>query len=292
MVSSMPRNFTAIFSVTNARIAILTNGIHYQFFTDLDEPNRMDKSPFMEIDFSDFNWRLAGELQKLSKSDFDLAHVINSAGELKYTNKVKQLIASEFTEPSEKFVSLFASQVYEGRLTQSIKDAFKETVQKAAIQFLNDNLNSRLKGAIRDDHIQAVSTTDQPLTATSEEQAPQIETTVDELQGFYIVRAILADTVDIKRIVDRDTLSYFGILLDDNNRKPICRLRFNRSQKYLGLFDEAKNETRHPIGSLTDIYKFKDHLHKTLTFYDGDTESSLTQANTAPETTATPISAQ
>jgi hypothetical protein len=34
------------FAVTNARIAILTNGEVYQFFTDLDAPNRMDAKPF------------------------------------------------------------------------------------------------------------------------------------------------------------------------------------------------------------------------------------------------------
>jgi hypothetical protein len=74
--------------------------------------------------------------------------------------------------------------------------------------------------------------------------------------------------VDAKRIVQRDTQSYFGILLDDNNRKPICRLHFNRSQKYIGIFDEEKNETRHPIGSVDEIYDYSDHLKKTVGYYD------------------------
>lgn len=89
------------FSVTDARVAILTNGIKYQFYTDLDSPNRMDKAPFLELDFMNFNWRHTDELRKLSKADFDLSDVINAAGELKYTNKIKRLIAEEFNEPSE-----------------------------------------------------------------------------------------------------------------------------------------------------------------------------------------------
>src|SRR5690606_11868372 len=106
------------FSVTEARIAILTNGIRYQFFTDLDAANRMNKNPFMEVDFTNFNWRLSDEIRKLSKNDFDLGDVITAAGELKYTNRIKKLIAEEFSQPSEEFVVLYAGKVYVGRLTQ------------------------------------------------------------------------------------------------------------------------------------------------------------------------------
>ncbi|MCY1374285.1 hypothetical protein D9M69_616160 [compost metagenome] len=61
-----------------------------------------------------------------------------------------------------------------------------------------------------------------------------------------------------------------GILLDDNNRKPICRLHFNRAQKYVGIFDESKSETRHPISSIDEIYNFSDALRKTVSFYGLD----------------------
>ncbi|MBA4720317.1 MAG: type I restriction enzyme HsdR N-terminal domain-containing protein [Alcanivorax sp.] len=265
------------FSVTEARIAILTNGIRYQFFTDLDAANRMDKNPFMEVDFTNFNWRLSDEIRKLSKNDFDLGDVITAAGELKYTNRIKKLIAEEFSQPSEEFVALFAGKVYDGRLTQKAKEEFRDIVQRATAQFLNDNLNERLKGAVRDDYTQRSSALSrQEETEQEEGQGPQIETTAEELQGFYIVRAILSDQVDINRIAERDTLSYFGVLLDDNNRKPICRLHFNRSQKYIGLFDKDKRETRHPIRSPTDIFQYKEQLRVTIGYYDvSDTGQDL-----------------
>ncbi|WP_416392217.1 type I restriction enzyme HsdR N-terminal domain-containing protein [Alloalcanivorax xenomutans] len=257
------------FSVTEARIAILTNGIRYQFFTDLDAANRMNKNPFMEVDFTNFNWRLSDEIRKLSKNDFDLGDVITAAGELKYTNRIKKLIAEEFSQPSEEFVVLFAGKVYDGRLTQKAKEEFRDIVQRATAQFLNDNLNERLKGAVRDDYTQRSSALNrQEETEQEEGQGPQIETTAEELQGFYIVRAILSDQVDINRITERDTLSYFGVLLDDNNRKPICRLHFNRSQKYIGLFDKDKKETRYPIRSPTDIFQYKGQLREAIGYYD------------------------
>jgi hypothetical protein len=42
------------FHVSKTRFALLTNGIHYQFFTDLDEKNKMDERPFLEFDINCF----------------------------------------------------------------------------------------------------------------------------------------------------------------------------------------------------------------------------------------------
>jgi hypothetical protein len=61
-----------------------------------------------------------------------------------------------------------------------------------------------------------------------------------------------------------------GILLDDNNRKPICRLWFNTSQKYVGVFDAEKNETRIPIDNLADIYLMSDRLLEAVRRYERD----------------------
>ncbi len=117
--------------------------------------------------------------------------------------------------------------------------------------------------------------TEDTLT-TGEEVSEVIEptndvvTTEEELQGFRIVQAILVQQIDVDRITHRDMKSYFSILLDDNNRKPICRLHFNRTQKYVGVFDEDKNEERIPIEKVEEIYKYGDRLLSTVKAYDGD----------------------
>jgi hypothetical protein len=65
-------------------------------------------------------------------------------------------------------------------------------------------------------------------------------------------------------------MSYFGVLLDDNNRKPICRFHFGKAKRYIGLFDNAdKNEDRVAIDSLNDIYNLADRIKATIAFYDG-----------------------
>ena len=100
-----------------------------------------------------------------------------------------------------------------------------------------------------------------------DDRITDIVTMEEELEGFRVVRAIVCSEVAAARVVARDTKSYFGILLDDNNRRPIARLWFNRTKKYLGLFDENKVETRICVSSLEDIYQHADHLRRTVARY-------------------------
>lgn len=261
------------FGVTNARIAALTNGLIWQFYTDLDSPNRMDTKPFLVLDLQDVDRTLIPEVQKLSKDAFDLESVINAAEELKYLGAIKRYIASEFREPSTELIKFFATKVYEGAFTQRAREQFTPLVEKAMKQFLTDQVNDRLKTALG---AGVESPTSEPATAeiTSEaattkniESDPTIETTLEELEGYQIVKAIAVSEVKPMRIVHRDAKSYFAILLDDNNRKPIARLHFNTRQKYLGVFDDSKTETRHPIESLEEIYKFADEIRASVRRY-------------------------
>lgn len=260
------------FHVTNARISILTNGQVFKFFTDLDAPNKMDEKPFLELDLLDIDEHVIPELQKLTKVAFDVESIISAAGELKYVGQLKREISSQFAKPDDDFVKLFASRVYDGMLTQKVRDQFSELTRKALTQFLNDQINDRLKSAMSGT-VPMVSapaaTQDKPESKDGQDtDDDKIVTSIEELEGFHIVKAIIRTVVDAKRIIHRDTQSYFGVLLDDNNRKPLCRLHFNRSQKYLGIFDKDKNETRHPIESLDDIYGFAEQLKATVSYYE------------------------
>ncbi len=261
------------FHVTSARISILTNGQVYKFFTDLDAPNKMDEKPFLELDLLDIDEYSVPELTKLTKSAFDVDSIISAAGELKYVSQIKKVIAAQVSKPDDDFVKVFASRVYDGVITQKVREQFQELTRKAVVQFLNDQINDRLKSAMSGAIQPGLSSLPATGASTSEpdernESDDKVLTTLEELEGYHIVRAVVRSVVDAKRIVQRDTQSYFGILLDDNNRKPICRLHFNRSQKYIGIFDEEKNETRHPINSVDDIYEYSDRLKKTVGYYD------------------------
>jgi len=42
----------------------------------------------------------------------------------------------------------------------------------------------------------------------------------------------------------------------------------NRTQKYLGTFDANKNETRHAIERVDDIFTFAEQLRQAVKFYE------------------------
>ncbi|SCY46255.1 type I restriction endonuclease [Desulfoluna spongiiphila] len=259
------------FSVTKARLAILTNGSMYQFFTDLDAPNVMDEKPFLMLDLEDIDEYVVPEIKKLTKSAFDVDSIVDAAGDLKYLNQIKKELRKQFEAPEEEFVRFFASRVYDGMLTPKVKSQFLEMTTKALKQFLNESINDRLKSAIGPDvqiKAEKAPSTEEEVRDSPSEKASKIVTTEEEIEGFNVVKAIVRQKVAVDRVAHRDTQSYFGVLLDDNNRKPICRLHFNGKQKYIGLFDHDKKETRHPIDSIDDIFKFNNELMDIAGFYD------------------------
>lgn len=257
------------FHVTKARFGILTNGIIYRFYTDLQQPNKMDEKPFLEINLLDLRDNHVEELKKFSKPYFDVDTIISTGKDLKYTSELRSIIQQELNNPSDQFVKHFARQVYEGTLTARMMEYFTTLVRKSFQQTFSDQITDRLKTALVQEEATNPATGIEGNIAPADEvkTGPQTETTAEELEGFYVILSILRPHIDSSRIVHRDAQSYFAIILDDNNRKPICRLHFNGAKKYLGLLDENKREVRHEIQSLDDIYNHTEHLVKTISLY-------------------------
>lgn len=252
------------FSVTKARIGVLTNGIVYYFYSDLDESNKMDSRPFLVSDLLSLKDNIVLELKKLSKAQFDVDRIVSAAGALKYTRGVRTALEDELQQPSQEFVKHFAKRVYTGLLTKAVRDEFTPIVQQAFADLIRDRITERLQSAL-DKEQPAEAETPEP---EAEKPDDGVVTTEEELEGYQIVRAIVRERVDAHRITHRDRKTYFAVLLDDNGRKPICRLRFNTSQKYVGLFDAEKNEERVPIEDLSDIFNLADRLKATVGFYE------------------------
>jgi len=265
------------FSVTPSRIALLTNGVIFRFFTDLEKPNQMDSKPFLEIDLLNIQEPLISELKKLTKSHFDLEKLIPAAAELKYTREINILLSQQFVKPSDDFVKFFACQVYSGRMMQNVLEQFRGITRRALEQFVNDEIGRRLKSVLDKSETQNEP---EPSVIPIQEEVPEgrsskqkdddrIETTPDELEGFKIIRNILKDVFDIERIFYRDSINYFSVLLDDNNRKTICRLYFSVRKKYIMFFDqEIGKEEKIKISEVNEINNFAERLKATVLKYE------------------------
>lgn len=257
------------FHTTEARIGILTDGIIYKFYTDLDEPNKMDNKPFLEFSVMHIDEVVIGELKKFTKTAFNIDDVLSSASELKYTKIIKSLINEQLVNPSDEFVKFVLGSAYSGRITATVKEQFIPVIIKAFQQLINDKLNDRFKSALSIDvpinNLNQTESSSIPISESTDET--KIVTTQEELEGFYVVKSILKGVVDLSRVVHRDTQSYFGILLDDNNRKPIARLYFNSSKKYISVFTSDKKEEKIPVATIDDIFEHRKKIIASANVY-------------------------
>ena len=259
------------FSVTESRFGVLTNGIIYRFYTDLEKANVIDEKPFLEFNMLDIKDPLVEELKKFSKSSFDLNSILATASDLKYMKEVRRIIEEQINNPSDDFVKFFTSQVYSGRLTQSVREQFAQITQKAFKQYINDKINDRLNLALTTETpiISEKSQANTDIVGIEEElKENKVETTEEELDAYYIIKTILRETIDSKRINIRDAINYCAVILDGSPRKPVTRLYLNGAQKYIGLFDEAKHEEKISINSIDDIYNYSDRLKAAASHYD------------------------
>ena len=281
------------FSVTQARIALLTNGVEYRFFSDVDEPNKMDAKPFLVVDLRDLKEPHFDELAKLSKEGFDLQHMLEAAGDLKYMREIRKAFEEQWENPEEEFVKFFFGKATSGgRFHKNAKEQFSRLVRKTFHQFVKDRVKGLFSSAIKaTEEDRGASPSEPVVEASVSSGSPDepsetdggsdgIETTAEELEGFRIVRAIVCAVLPVGRVTYRDTKSYFGILIDDNNRKPLCRLHFNgKTKKYLGLFDAEKHEDKHLLeGGPDGLYQFAEQLRASASRYaeeaDAETGSS------------------
>jgi hypothetical protein len=221
----------------------------------------------MKIDFGNFNDRFLPEIQKLSKNMWDLEAALSSANSLKYVNEVKKLFSQEASAPSEDFVKYFASRIYDGHITAKVREQFAPIVKRAIQEHINDLINSRLESAKVDDR-DIKPEVDQPQ---EDNATGGINTTDEELMAFIIIQTILRKVIAPSRIFMRDAKSYCAILLDDNNRKTLCRLYFNGKKKFICIFDAAKKEEKIFVETEDDLFGCGDKLVAALqTFLAGE----------------------
>lgn len=269
------------FGVTNAHFGILTDGISYRFFSDLDQPNVMDPKPFFEFNMLSCSDKAVEELKRFTKEEFNVDETLEAAAVLKYIEGMKQALVRQLSTPDEEFSRWLTKQVYSKLLTQAARERFSHLVRQAFREFIDDRINATLKSALARDTI-----IDEPTPEvvapedTAQPVALEVTTTEEEVQGYELVKAIVSDVVDLDRVFFRDTKSYSMVLLDNNNRKPILRLYFNSlSNKQIGLPGEGRDSygrreiPAYSIESVEEITGYANQIRDVVIRYlkeDGD----------------------
>jgi len=257
------------FSVTHARFGLLTNGIIYKFFTDIEKDNIMDSKPFFEFNMLDHQETDIAELRKFSKSIFNPNDLRDNASDLKYTNEIKKIIAEQFTDPSPEFVKFFLGYgnpepLYSGVKTQAVVNKFTDIVKRSLNQFLNEWVKDKFQSVIENSSSPNFANPPEvPVEVNPvDPKINEVETTQEELEAFYIVKSILSEVADLSKISYTDTVNYFNILFDKKTTKCICRLWLNNQKKYISFY--PNHNSRQEITSIDDIFKYSKNIKEAF----------------------------
>lgn len=249
-ISQLERYFT----VTDSKFAILTDGVEYRFYSDLHETNRMDRLPFLTIDIKNMKESDFLEFEKFKKNTIDIDKILSMAEVNKSLNAIKLLFREEIEEPSNDMARFFASKVCDKVLRQNVVDEYKILTKKALREVIDEIIDERL-----DDIKDSKSKESQEIASKT-----QVVTTQEEIEGFEIVKAILAETIASKNVTHKDTINYFGVLLNDNSRKWVCRLYLNSPKNKFITIQDKNGEIRFNINYVSDIYRYKAQLKTSV----------------------------
>lgn len=264
------------FGTSSAKFAILTNGIHYRFYTDLDNANKMDEDPFLTINMLEIRDNQVPELKKFCKSVFDIDSIFSTASELKYVHEFKSIFITQLEEPSDDFLRFFLQGCYSGPKTQNVIEKFRPILRKALNDLISEMMNDKIKVAlggsggsvsVPEPKQAEEAAIDAEADNGEQNRVPNIVTTEEELEAYFIIKNLLSDITDIKSITYKDTESYMSILYKANTRKWICRLRLTDSAKCLILPDESKKEIKYLMQDIYDLPQYKEQLSSVLQRY-------------------------
>lgn len=239
------------FATTTAKFGILTNGFVYQFYTDLEELNKMDKAPFLIVNLMSLKDGVIPYLQQFEKSTFDVGKVTDRANELRYSDRVRDFLLKQLKEPDDTFVAHILTDIYKGRKTQRVIEDFRPIVKNAFTQIINDKANERLKSAM-DTEIKPPEIQSEPA-----DDSPNME----HVEFFFTVKALLHDCIGERNLTFEDSENQIEILADE---KWLCRFDYTANSLQINLKSGEKNSIKRHLRSQEDIHFYKNLLSQAV----------------------------
>lgn len=240
----LARYFNATPSVP---IAIITNGLRYVFFTDLQEKNILSDRPFFEFNLLSFTTNDSEVLEGFSRARFDPQTVRERAEEIIYSSKITSFMADLLRNPTDNFtrfvlseLNMFAGQRLTARLVEKFTPTIRQAIQTALLDMATRSIREsgeRSESAPSQAPVTTSAATASPppsLTIPTPTKSPSapIVTTAEELEALEIVRQICADSSLQAPVVHRDTANWFTIGAV-SPRKWFVRLYFNGKRKWI-----------------------------------------------------------
>ena len=259
------------YAASNARFGILTNGIEYRFYADLDKINIMDKNPFLIVNMLNLSDNVIEQLKKFHKSYYNESDILSTAQELQITIQIKDLLIRNFQNPGEDFTRYFIRCLNDGKSTAKQVELYKPILKKSIASVINDIISDRLNVTIKnegqeqqDKESSITSDTNHTTYGVVYSDAENgIATTQEEIDAYNIIRSILHKYISDDKIPYKDFKSYFAIGIENPSYWWICRLAFGQRNKSIYFPAEGyKSQTKVNIDTIDDIFKYADKIEQ------------------------------
>ncbi|KAM3099373.1 type I restriction endonuclease [Phormidesmis sp. 146-35] len=201
----------------SAKVAIVTNGIEYLFFTDLRHENMMDEEPFFIFNILSHDQKQIENLKFFHRDNFDALVIKRQAEEMVYLSGMTQLVDSLLRSPSDEFIRFLVSQLgsigsryaIEGKITSRVIEKFrlivKKSVQGSLVDLMTQSINKEIGQSSE------ISSPTQ-LIEEVEESQDESEQDLEDIEAFEKIKSIAAQskthTLEVKY---KDVVSYFGV---------------------------------------------------------------------------------
>jgi hypothetical protein len=229
----------------NSKIAILTNGIEYRFYSDVLEPNVIDSKPFYIFNLSNYTDKDIDALIKFDKRYIVIKEIIHNAQECVFIESFEDALLKELCAPSKDLLKIIHRNM-------NFKTKFNEDTQGKMINLVNSTLLKSLY--------------DKKVIHESNSNSVGIITTESEIQAYHTIRTLLIQNKKIpnERVSYKDFKSFFNISIDDSTKKVICKLVFNDSKMKIII---ENNE--YILDHIDDVLKYKNELtNRTLSLIE------------------------
>ncbi len=220
----------------NSKIAVLTNGIEYRFYSDIIEPNIIDSKPFFTFSLINYSEKDLETLIKFDKRYIKIIEIVKSAQETVFNESFENAFFKEMNAPSKELLKIIHKNM-------TFTSKFNEETQGKMINMIN---SSFLKCMY-----------DKMVLFEASSNSQGVITTELEIQAYHTIRTILIQNKKItkERIAYRDFKSFFNISVDDSTKKVICKLAFNDKSMKLSI-----DTNEYILEHIDDLLKYKTEL--------------------------------
>lgn len=247
--SQLARYFNA---TPEVKLAILTNGITYKFFTDIGTNNIMDENPFATVNITELSPNDIEILSKFKKDSFETTALITFAEELIYTSNINNKLRELFKNPPDEFIRYLIKDFSDTRITSNVLERFRPIVKKAISTVLLEIVTKGLtKEEVTDSDAieQDIEQTNDTPVENEGRPRREVVTSQEELESFEYVKKLLSkNNKDVSALGFKDTTGYFAIYnknvnhwflrlkLDGSNCSVITRLSVEQAMKIANGF--------------------------------------------------------